>query len=310
LIRVGAKVPNSGRLPAELGLTAMARRLEDAGFASLWLSDHIVQPETFTSRYPFSPDGKATWPTDDPWYDAIVCMAMIAAVTERVEIGVAVLVLPLRHPIELAKQVASIDALCGGRTVLGVGVGWQAEEFEALAVPFEDRGRRTDEWLELLRACWTGRPDATKGGLYELPADVLCFPTPARRPPLLIGGMSPVAFRRSASADGWLALQPADALDIEQLKAGVTAVRAAAGAPGRAVDERSDLRFVLRTTQSAGFADALAAQLPALAAAGFTDVIVDVDWTQADGPERVAHVLLDAAARPASSDPGASRVAP
>ena len=225
MIRVGAKVPNSGPLPAELGLTTMARRLEEVGFASLWLSDHIVQPETFTSHYPFAADGKATWPTDDPWYDAIVSMAMIAAVTERVEIGVAVLVLPLRHPVELAKQIATIDALSRGRTALGVGVGWQAEEFEALGVPFDDRGRRTDEWLALLRACWTGRPAATSGGLYELPADVLCYPTPARRPPLLIGGMSPVAFRRSAAADGWLALQPAAGLDLEPLAAGVAAVR-------------------------------------------------------------------------------------
>jgi probable F420-dependent oxidoreductase len=301
LIRVGAKVPNSGPLPARLGLTTMARRLEDAGFASLWLSDHIVQPETITSHYPFSTDGRATWPTDDPWYDAVVSMAMIAAVTERVEIGVAVLVLPLRHPVELAKQIATIDALSGGRTVLGVGAGWQAEEFAALGVPFEDRGRRTDEWLALLRDCWTGRPAATSGGLYELPPEVLCFPTPARHPPLLVGGMSPVAFRRSAAADGWLALQPAALLDLDPLAAGVAAVRAAADDPSR-------LRFVLRVTVSAGLTDDVAARLPELTDLGFTDVIVDVDWEQPDGPDRAAEVLLVAAGRPGPTDPGPSRV--
>jgi probable F420-dependent oxidoreductase len=303
LIRVGAKVPNSGPLPAQLGLTTMARRLEEAGFASLWLSDHIVQPETITSHYPFSDDGRATWPTDDPWYDAIVSMGMIAAVTEQVEIGVAVLVLPLRHPVELAKQVATIDALSGGRTVLGVGVGWQAEEFAALGVPFGDRGRRTDEWLALLRDCWTGRPAATSGGLYELPADVLCYPTPQRRPPLLVGGMSPVAFRRSATADGWLALQPAASLDLEPLAAGVAAVWAAADDPAR-------LRFVLRITLSAGRSDEVAANLADLAEIGFTDVIVDVDWQQPDGPAMAAEVLLAAAGRPGPAEAGPSRVAP
>jgi probable F420-dependent oxidoreductase len=303
LIRVGAKVPNSGPLPARLGLTTMARRLEEAGFASLWLSDHIVQPETITSRYPFSADRRATWPTDDPWYDAVVSMAMIAAVTERVEVGVAVLVLPLRHPVELAKQVATIDALSAGRTVLGVGAGWQAEEFAALGVPFEDRGRRTDEWLALLRDCWTGRPAATSGGLYELPAGVLCFPTPVRRPPLLVGGMSPAAFRRAAAADGWLALQPAGLLDLEPLAAGVAAVREAADEPMR-------LRFVLRITLSSGLTDEVAALLPELDGLGFNDVIVDVDWDQPDGTARAAEVLLAAAGRPGPPEAGPSRVAP
>ncbi len=303
MIRVGAKVPNSGPLPAQLEITSMARRLESVGFASLWVSDHIVQPVTITSTYPFSTDGKATWPTDDPWYDAIVAMSMIAAVTERVEVGVSVLVLPLRHPVVLAKQVASLDALSGGRTVLGVGAGWQAEEFDALGVPFHDRGRRMDEWLALLRDCWTGRPAPTTDGLYQLPPEVLCFPTPARRPPLLVGGTSPAALRRSAAADGWLALQDAARLDVEQLAAGVEAVRRAAQDPAR-------LRFVLRIVASAGMAAVVGARLQELADAGFTDVIVDVDWQQADGPERAAALLLEVAGSPAPTGPGPSRVEP
>jgi probable F420-dependent oxidoreductase len=267
----------------------MARRLEAAGFASLWVSDHIVQPRTITSRYPFSADGKATWATDDPWYDAVVAMSMIAAVTDRVEIGTAVLVLPLRHPVVLAKQIASIDALSGGRVLLGVGAGWQAEEFDALGVPFHDRGRRTDEWMRLLTSCWTGQPVETSAPMYELPADVLCFPTPQRTPPLLVGGTSPAALRRSGRADGWLALQNASDLDVDELAAGVEVVRAAASEPSR-------LRFVLRVVASASLTDAVATSLPELAEAGFTDVIVDIDWRGTGHAERAATVLLEAAA--------------
>ncbi len=147
-MRIGAKVPNSGPLPVERGIATMAAELEAAGFESLWVSDHTVMPRHIESRYPFAADGKPTWPSDTPYFDAMIALAVIATATQRAAIGTAVLVLPLRHPVILAKEAASIDVLSGGRLVLGVGAGWLAEEFDALDVPFASRGRRFIEWLQ------------------------------------------------------------------------------------------------------------------------------------------------------------------
>src|SRR5205085_4070501 len=113
----------------------MAAELESAGFESLWVSDHIVLPSEITSRYPFAEDGRATWPTSTPYIDALIALAQIATATERASFGTAVLVLPLRHPVILAKQLASIDAMSSGRLRLGVGAGWLREEVDAAAAP-------------------------------------------------------------------------------------------------------------------------------------------------------------------------------
>ena len=189
-MRIGAKVPNSGPLPIERGIASMAAELEGAGFESLWVSDHIVMPRQIESRYPFAADGKPTWPADTPYFDAMIALAVIATVTQRAAIGTAVLVLPLRHPVVLAKQAASIDVLSSGRLVLGVGAGWLAEEFEALDVPFGSRGRRFTEWLQILRACWTGEPGPFNGEQYHLPGGVFALPAPGHDIPVLVGGDS------------------------------------------------------------------------------------------------------------------------
>ncbi len=274
-MRIGAKLPNSGPLPLETGIPTMARTLEAAGFDSLWVSDHIVFPREIRSRYPFAADGKATWSSDMPWLDAIVALAMAAAVTERVRLGTAVLVLPLRHPVEFAKQAASIDVASGGRLELGVGAGWLEEEFDALGVPFESRGQRLDEWIQIARACWTGQPEARSSPHYDLPADVLAYPTPAHPIPLLIGGHSPAALRRAARLDGWLAQQAAGALDPDALA-------------GKAS------RIVLRIVESLGRPELVAERLAELAAAGVDEVIVDVPPDPA-GADRTHAVLRSAA---------------
>ena len=151
---IGAKLPNSGPVALDRGVPDLARALEGAGFDSVWVSDHIVLPREIRSRYPFAEDGRATWPPDVPYLDSLIALSHAAGVTERVTLGIAVLVLPLRHPIVAAKQLASIDVASGGRLRLGVGAGWLREEFEALDVPFESRGARLEEWIELLRSCW------------------------------------------------------------------------------------------------------------------------------------------------------------
>lgn len=275
-VRIGALVPNSGRWPLELGIPVMATRLEAAGFESLWVSDHIVLPRTIESRYPFAADGRATWPTDTPYVDALVALALMAAVTERATLGTAVLVLPLRHPVVFAKQAASIDVASGGRLLLGVGAGWLREEFEALGVPFEDRGGRLVEWMEIARDCWTGAPAARASERYTLPDGVLCLPAPERTIPFLMGGHAPAALRRAGRiAGGWLAQQSLTELDPGALAQAAGAMRAAAAEAGR---DPAGCRVVLRLVESAGRGADVAAALPALAEAGVDEIVVNVDW--------------------------------
>jgi len=257
---IGAKLPASG--PLHAGIAEHAAALERAGFDSLWVSDHIVMPRTIASRYPFAADGRATFPTDTPFVDALIALAVAAGVTSRVRLGTAALVLPQRNPVLVAKQAASVDVVSGGRLELGIGVGWLAEEFEALDVPFERRGERTDEWISLLRDCWTGTPPARSGAFYSLPEGVLCLPTPAHEIPLLVGGHSPPALRRARAAGGWLAQQEADELDPSEL------------AP-------FDGRIVLRIVGSLGRPEVIAPRMRELEDAGVSEVIVDTPVDEA-----------------------------
>lgn len=294
-MKLGANVPNSGHLPAERGIPLMAAELERAGFESLWVSDHIVMTDHVRSRYPYSADGKVTWPSDTPYFDALVALAAIATATQRATIGTAVLVLPLRHPVVLAKQAASIDVLSGGRLVLGVGVGWLAEEFDALGVPFDTRGARFVEWMELLRSCWTGKPRAYEGEHFSLPPGVCSVPSPTRPVPLLVGGGSKIALRRAGSiGDGWLAHQSATALDVTELRAGISAARTAARSVGR---EPSALWTTLRIIDAATRVEVVAEALPLLADAGVHEIVVDIDWSIAGSADAAFGVLSEARRR-------------
>jgi probable F420-dependent oxidoreductase len=248
--------------------------LELAGFDSLWVSDHVVLPQVIESVYPFAADGKATWPTDTPYIEALVSLAAAAAVTERVRLGTAALVLPQRNPVLLAKQVASIDAMSGGRVALGVGAGWLREEFDALHAPFDTRGTRMVEWISLLRDCWTGRPGAHHATHYDLAEGIIVLPTPAHLIPLYIGGHSRTALNRAGRlGDGWLAQQAVPALDPDRLAREVALVRTAAAGAGR---DPAHTYVVLRLVESAGRVDEVGRRIAELAEAGVDEIVVDV----------------------------------
>ena len=286
-IAIGAKLPHTGDIAPE-SVPDRARTLEEAGFDSLWVSDHVVMPMTIGSYYPFASDGVAPWTGDIPYVETIVALTAAAVATDRVRLGSAVLVLPQRNPLLLAKQVASLDALSGGRIELGVGAGWLREEFEALDSPFEERGRRLEEWIDLLRDCWTGRPGAREG-LYPLADGLVQLPVPPHPVPLLVGGHTKAAFRRAGSlGDGWLAQQAVPEIDVETLATEMEAVRAQAV---RAERDPSGLLFVLRLVESAGRHAEVAAHLGALARIGVHEVIVDVD-----GDPAAVHDMLRSAA--------------
>lgn len=277
---IGVKLPHTGHAAMTQGVTALAQALERAGFDSLWVSDHIVFPKVIESAYPFAPDGRATWPTDIPYAEALTTLAAAAAVTERVRLGTAALVLPLRNPVLLAKQAATVNAISGGRLELGLGAGWLREEFDAMNMSFETRGARMVEWMALLRECWTGQTSARASDHYDLPADTVVLPKPDHGIPLYVGGHSPVALRRAGRlGDGWLAQQSASAMDPRRLATEISCVREAATAADR---DPAGIRVVLRLVDSAGRCDAVATRLAEYAATGVAEVIVDTDVASGD----------------------------
>jgi probable F420-dependent oxidoreductase len=270
---VGARLPHTGAVDP-LTVTDAARNLESAGFDSLWVSDHVVMPEHITSWYPFAEDGVATWPSDTPYLEAVVVLALAAAVTNRVRLGTAVLVLPQRNPVLLAKQVATVDAVSGGRFDLGVGAGWLAEEFVALGARFGGRGARMETWIEVLRDCWTGRP-AARQDAYPLADGILVLPATAAPVPVLIGGHSPKALERAGRiGDGWLGQQSVPDLGPATLTAEIATIRLWAERSGR---DPAAIRMVLRLVGSLDRQATVAEHADVLLDAGIDEIIVDVD---------------------------------
>ncbi|MEW6636817.1 MAG: LLM class F420-dependent oxidoreductase [Actinomycetota bacterium] len=170
-------------------IAAVVRAAEELGYDSVWVMDHVVVPDVPEARQ-FTP----------LVYDPLLTLAYVAAKTERIRLGTSVLIVPYRSPLVQAKMLATLDALCSGRLILGIGVGWLPQEFEALGVPFHRRGVLTDEYLEAMRALWTSDGPTSFNGPTVSFRDVLCEPKPVQRPhpPLWIGGGSEAALRRAA----------------------------------------------------------------------------------------------------------------
>jgi len=291
-LRLGAKVPNSGPLPFQFGAARMASMLEDAGFDSIWTSDHVVFPREVKSRYPFSSDGRITWPVDVDYLEPTVALSAMTSTTSTAELGTSVLILPMRNPILFAKQAACIDAIAHGRLVLGVGAGWLREEFEALGADYGSRGEILDEWLAIARRCWTGEVAPFEGRHYRLAEPIYCRPTPARHLPVLIGGMSRFAHERAGKiADGWLAQYSLEGLSEKSIADGVATMTAAAKQAGRTPSEVEDFRIAVRITGADQKLGTVASRLDELAAAGATEIIVDVDWDGEGGPSRSFEML-------------------
>jgi probable F420-dependent oxidoreductase len=175
----------------------VARAAEAAGFESLITVEHVVWPTRYESRYPYSPDGRLPGGPGTLLPDPLIWMAHVAAATTALRLITGVLVVPQRNPLVLAKQVATLDHLSGGRITLGIGVGWLREEFEALGVPFERRGARTDECIAAMRALWAA-DDASYRGTFVRFEGMSSNPKPVRgRVPIVVGGHSEHAARRA-----------------------------------------------------------------------------------------------------------------
>ena len=204
-MRVGLHALGIGTAAKPEVIRAVAVAAEETGFATLWAGEHVVLVDRPVSRYPYSADGQIAVPAGEDWLDPLLGLSFTAAVTTRITLATGVLLLPEHNPVLLAKQAATLDVLCGGRLTLGVGIGWSAEEFAALGIPFARRGPRAAEYLAAMRTLWSDDVASFSGEFTSFEA-VRVNPKPVRgrRIPVIVGGNSDAALARVAAfGDGW-----------------------------------------------------------------------------------------------------------
>jgi len=236
-VQFGILPPYRAGVAADPGwMRAFARHAEAVGFESVYAVEHVVVRAGYAQRYPYAPSGRMPLPDDCPIPDPLELLAYLAGVTERVVLATGILVAPEHHPVQLAKRVATVDVLSGGRMRLGVGVGWMREELEAVGVPFAERGRRTDEVIEAVRALWSSGEGSYRGehvsfeGLISRPRPVQVDGDGRPAVPVHIGGHSRAAARRAGRlGDGFQPL----GLDDEGLADRLRVLHAAAEEAGR-----------------------------------------------------------------------------
>ena len=192
-MKIGVNLINFGPGAEPATLARWARLVEDLGYHLLMTSDHIAITPDVAARYPA------------PFYEPFTMLGWLAGVTQRIELGTTVIIIPYRHPLETARATAVVDQLCGGRFILGVGVGWAKQEFEAIGVPFDKRGAMTNDYLEAIKVCWT-HDIASYEGRFARFRDIHTAPRPVRRPgpPIWVGGSSDAALKRAVlHGDAW-----------------------------------------------------------------------------------------------------------
>jgi probable F420-dependent oxidoreductase len=191
-MQIGIHLPHAGKQATPALIKRHAIRAEALGLADIWVSEHIIVP-------------RATFPRSPIFFDPVVTLSWVAAVTERIRLGTSVLVLPMRHPLPLAKELATLQNLSGGRLILGAGVGWLEPEFAALGVPFRERGRRMDEGIAMMRAVWSQDPVTFHAKTIPATIEAMTMlPMPSHPIPLWLAADSDAALARTTRiADGW-----------------------------------------------------------------------------------------------------------
>lgn len=279
-MKLGLFSPSANPFATPEFLAALGRGADERGIHSLWVPEHVVLFDDYASSYPYAADGKIPAPPGSGMLDPLTSLAFLAACTEHVRLGTGICLLPQRNPVYTAKEVATVDWLSNGRVDFGIGVGWLREEFEALGVPFDRRGRRTEEYLAVCRALWAGGEARYDGELVRIPP-VRTGPRPAQQPhpPIWIAGNSPAAIRRAARiGDGWHAID----LRSDEIVPAVRRLHAAATAAGR---DPAAVGVSLRTTvvpdgssrhPFSGDVDAIRRDRDACADAGVSDLIANL----------------------------------
>jgi probable F420-dependent oxidoreductase len=243
-MKIGIVSINVGGPATAKNMIAVAQHAEAAGIESLWTFEHVVVPTAYESKYPYDRSGKMPAAPETWFIDPLISLAYVAAATKTIRLGTGVNIFPQANPMLFAKQTASLDALSGGRLTLGLGIGWLAEEFDAMGTPFERRGARFDDYLEAVKKVWSGE-------VVEHESEFLSwhgfksYPTPAQKPhpPILIGGTTTKTLQRVVrSAQGWYA--PSDSTRelserIEELRK----MAAQAGRPLESIDITTNWRI-------------------------------------------------------------------
>jgi probable F420-dependent oxidoreductase len=262
-MRVGLHALGIGTGARPEVIRAVAMAAEATGFATLWSGEHVVLVDRPGSRYPYSADGQIAVPADADWLDPLLGLSFIAAVTTTIGLATGVLLLPEHNPVLSAKQAATLDVLSGGRFTLGVGIGWSAEEFAALGIPFAGRGRRTAEYVAAMRTLWADDV-ASFSGEFTRFESVRVNPKPVRgrRIPVVLGGNSDAALGRVAAfGDGWYGFNLPAAAVAER----VAALAGQCRQRGRSPRELS---------VAVALTDGHPGLLPELAEAGVTELVV------------------------------------
>ena len=209
----GISIPNFRGAAHTDTFRRVAGAAEEAGLDDVWIGDHIVLARHITSPHPYSSKEKMTgrkpWSeagigdmeATDPVYEPLTLLGFLAALTERIRLALGTLVVPLRHPVVAAKMLSTLDVLCGGRLILGVGVGWIPEEYAAVGASWSDRGAVTDEYLDVMTALWREDHPGFEGRFYSLPPDICFYPKPVQRTiPIWVGA---TALRPGDGPPGW-----------------------------------------------------------------------------------------------------------
>lgn len=276
---VGVHLPHVGPNATRDNLRQFAQTMENLGFASLWVSDHVIVPREYESRYPYHPSGRLGPGPDTPFLEPIMALQFVAACTEKVQLGTTVLVLPMRNPVLHAKMLGSLDVLSNGRLIFGAGVGWLREEFEALDMPFDHRGARMDEFLAVMKRLWTEEDPSYSGKYYQL-SNVGFAPKPVQKPhpPIWIGGNTEPALRRAGRlGDAWHAAG-AGVEEVRDSGAKVKQSAAAAGRDPNSVDITARVGLRFQEQHLAGEVD----KLMAYRDAGVSHMVLDVNTRDLD----------------------------
>jgi probable F420-dependent oxidoreductase len=296
-VDVGIALPSFGLSFGTMDPQWMAGEIEGRGFHSIWLGDHIALPHQVNSKYPMTADGRFPYSGVHGAYESLTTLSFVAGVTTRCKLGIGVCVVPLREPLLLTKQVATIASLSGGRLLFGAGAGWLKEEYEAIGASWENRGSRVDDIVSLLRESWTGKLTA-----HDVEIDT--HPTPPGGDiPIYIGGMSPRAQRRALEhGAGWYAATPplSDRVGDELINT-ITAYKQRAetyrDGPRRRDEGEVAVNVPVRSRllESTHAQPVLATELGRLGAARVDMVVISFDWRDAETARRRLDVIGAAA---------------
>jgi probable F420-dependent oxidoreductase len=237
-MKYGVHLGGAAALRTKAGVQHIGYAAEELGYDGILTGDHITIPKQIGSTYPYHKLAESMGYnpyavfTSIDWLDCFTVLALLVPVTEKVRLGTSVTIIPYRHPLEMARMVATLDVVSGGRIIFGAGVGWMAEEFQLLGVPYEQRASRTREYLSVMKEVWTKETPRFSGKYVQIERDLHFAPKPIQKPhpPIWIGGETTPALKRVVEfGDGWH-LGP---IALEEVKPKFAQLRELMAAAGR-----------------------------------------------------------------------------